>query len=164
MQIYFYVSRDYFVNVPSQWETMLHCKIASHWLGAYTKWSLFSLISSTCQVLKWFSEKGKNLPCTCMVFIVLSIRQMNKIWHQVRSVRVYQTSCGINMMFADEVATSEWLAYHQSWYCSWHYKSGKYPNKRPGSLGSSAAILTNEMSNKYFIRWMSGASFMKVRW
>ena len=22
------------------WETMLHCNIASHWLGAYTKWSL----------------------------------------------------------------------------------------------------------------------------
>ena len=23
-----------------QWETMLHCNIDSHWLGAYTKWSL----------------------------------------------------------------------------------------------------------------------------
>ena len=28
--------RDHFVNVPSQWETMLHCNIISHWLGAST--------------------------------------------------------------------------------------------------------------------------------
>ena len=28
------------VNAPSQWETMLHCNIVSHWLGAYTKLSL----------------------------------------------------------------------------------------------------------------------------
>ena len=34
------VFRDYFVNGPSQWETTLHCNIVSHWLGAYTKWSL----------------------------------------------------------------------------------------------------------------------------
>ena len=31
---------DHFVNVPSQWETTLQCNVASHWLGAYTKWSL----------------------------------------------------------------------------------------------------------------------------
>ena len=33
-------SRDHFVNVLSQWETTLHCNVVSHWLGAYTKWSL----------------------------------------------------------------------------------------------------------------------------
>ena len=32
--------RDNFVNVPSQWETMLHCDIDCHWLSAFTKWSL----------------------------------------------------------------------------------------------------------------------------
>ena len=31
---------DHFVNAPSQWRTMLHCNVVSHWLGAYTKWSL----------------------------------------------------------------------------------------------------------------------------
>ena len=36
------LSRDHFVNVPSQWETMLQCNIVSHWLGAYTKSSLLS--------------------------------------------------------------------------------------------------------------------------
>ena len=34
------VSRDHFVCTPSQWETALHCNAVSHWLGAYTKWSL----------------------------------------------------------------------------------------------------------------------------
>ena len=32
--------RDHFVYAPSHWETMLHCNVVSHWLGAYTKWSL----------------------------------------------------------------------------------------------------------------------------
>ena len=34
------VYRDHFVYAPSQWETTLHCNVVSHWLGAYTKWSL----------------------------------------------------------------------------------------------------------------------------
>ena len=33
-------SMDHFVYAPSQWEMMLHCYIASHWLGIYTKWFL----------------------------------------------------------------------------------------------------------------------------
>ena len=33
-------SRDHFVNASCQWERTLHCNIVSHWLGAYTKWSL----------------------------------------------------------------------------------------------------------------------------
>ena len=30
----------FFVNAPSQWKRMLHCNVVSHWLGAYTNWSL----------------------------------------------------------------------------------------------------------------------------
>ena len=33
-----------FVNVPSQWEMTLHCNVVSHWLGAYTTWSLLLII------------------------------------------------------------------------------------------------------------------------
>ena len=33
--------RDHFAYAPSQWEMMLHCNVISHWLGAYTKWSLW---------------------------------------------------------------------------------------------------------------------------
>ena len=37
---YYMGYRDYFQYAPSQSETTLHCNIISHWLGAYTKWSL----------------------------------------------------------------------------------------------------------------------------
>ena len=36
-------SRDRFVYAPSQWETALHCNAVSHWLGAYTDWSLLKM-------------------------------------------------------------------------------------------------------------------------
>ena len=52
--------RDHFVYAPSQWETTLHCNVASHWLGAYTKWSpgiqhlatwtLIKLKTTTCSM------------------------------------------------------------------------------------------------------------------
>ena len=34
------IIRGHFVNAPSQCQSTLHCNIASHWLGAYPKWSL----------------------------------------------------------------------------------------------------------------------------
>ena len=34
------IHKDHFVYVPSQSEMMLQCNVVSHWLGAYTKWSL----------------------------------------------------------------------------------------------------------------------------
>ena len=34
------VIRDHFVYALSQWEWTLHCNVASHWLGTYTKWSM----------------------------------------------------------------------------------------------------------------------------
>ena len=36
-----YMCRDHLVYAPSQWETTLQCNVVSHWLGAYTKWSLY---------------------------------------------------------------------------------------------------------------------------
>ena len=32
--------QNHFVNAPSQWETTLQCNVVSHWLGAFTKWTL----------------------------------------------------------------------------------------------------------------------------
>ena len=34
--------RDHFVYAPSQWEMALQCNAISHWLGAYTEWSLWT--------------------------------------------------------------------------------------------------------------------------
>ena len=33
-------TREHFVCPPNQRETTLHCNVASHWLGVYTKWSM----------------------------------------------------------------------------------------------------------------------------
>ena len=38
-------NRNHFVYALSQWETMLHCNVVSHWLGAYTKWPLLSYVT-----------------------------------------------------------------------------------------------------------------------
>ena len=38
--------KQHFVYVPSQWKTTLHCNVVSHWLGAYTKWSLQHMYSA----------------------------------------------------------------------------------------------------------------------
>ena len=35
---------DYSVHALSQWETALLCNVVSHWLGAYTIWSLRTLL------------------------------------------------------------------------------------------------------------------------
>ena len=35
-----FMCRDHSVYPPSQWEMALHCNTVSHWLGAYTEWSL----------------------------------------------------------------------------------------------------------------------------
>ena len=36
----YYCCRDHFVYAPSQWEMTLQWNVVSHWLGAYSKWSL----------------------------------------------------------------------------------------------------------------------------
>ena len=55
--------RDHSVYVLSQWETALHCNAVSHWLGAYTEWSLVTL---TCH--NWFyKDTGKPLYNTILL-------------------------------------------------------------------------------------------------
>ena len=51
---------DHFVYAPSQSETTLHCNVISHWLAAYTKWSLQCY--QKCEVLNCCSNGvGKAL-------------------------------------------------------------------------------------------------------
>ena len=62
-----YCCRDIFVYAPCQWETMLQCNVASHWLGAYTKWSLLwsgrCQPSTICKCLDWYPHKWlQSLP------------------------------------------------------------------------------------------------------
>ena len=44
-----FTSRDQSVLAHSQWETTLHCNVVSHWLSAYTKWSLHKISLSCCR-------------------------------------------------------------------------------------------------------------------
>ena len=54
---FFGINRDHFVYAPSQWETTLHCNVVSHWLGAFTKWTLIKPFSEPmltyCQLDIW---------------------------------------------------------------------------------------------------------------
>ena len=43
-QLYQDTIRVHSVYAPSQWEMTLHCKVISHWLGTYTKWSLHNMV------------------------------------------------------------------------------------------------------------------------
>ena len=58
--LYMYIQYvDNFVYGLSQWETTLHCNVASHWLSPYTKWPLQYILWNMhtvflCFVLIWF--------------------------------------------------------------------------------------------------------------
>ena len=58
--------RDHFVNAPSQWETMLHCNVVSHWLGTYTKWSLGVHIS---HLLSYQFVVSNTVHCTTLISV-----------------------------------------------------------------------------------------------
>ena len=54
-------NQDRFEHVVIQWETMLHCNVISHWLGAYTKWSLNNLTVFQQRVQAGNQESIKTL-------------------------------------------------------------------------------------------------------
>ena len=53
IQSVFAKCRDRFVYALSHWEMMLQCNVVSHWLGAYTKWTLRMLNSSRPSHIIW---------------------------------------------------------------------------------------------------------------
>ena len=62
------ISRDHFVYVPSQWETTLQCNVVSHWLGAYTKWSLIWITLQTFLRHPTFCPYGYFMMCLLCIF------------------------------------------------------------------------------------------------
>ena len=44
-------SRDHSVYAPSHWETALLCNAVSHWLDAYTVWSLIQYVPQTLNIV-----------------------------------------------------------------------------------------------------------------
>ena len=56
--------RNNFVYAPSQWETTLPCNVVSHWLGAFTIWSLPSSVMHM-KSLGLNSLAPERYSCTC---------------------------------------------------------------------------------------------------
>ena len=52
--------RDHFVYAPSQWQIMLQCNVISHWLGAYTEWTLLLLL--------WYGDNFVDVDPCCVYF------------------------------------------------------------------------------------------------
>ena len=64
---WYHFNRGHFVYAPTQWEVTLQCNIVSHWLGAYTEWSLFQWPGRSreiCAPFQYFpsSPRGSGEP------------------------------------------------------------------------------------------------------
>ena len=71
---------DHFVYAPSQWETMLHCNVVSHRLGAYTKWSL--------QTIKQTWEKCESNQSLLYLFLWWFIRIFYLQWRNTEALNL----------------------------------------------------------------------------
>ena len=49
-----------YVYAPSQCETTLHCNVVSHWLHAYTKWSLLMCVHCYAFLAPWPPAHGSK--------------------------------------------------------------------------------------------------------
>ena len=83
--------QDHSVYVSSQWETALQCNTISHWLGAYTEWSLGVWQARLLNVM-YFAADG--LPWCDTNIIKLSILLLN------------QTIVFINFVIMEKTGTS----------------------------------------------------------
>ena len=83
--------QDHFVNAPSQWKMTLHCNIAFHWLGAYTKWSMNEYVagayiwyiyqqtvSSLVEVMAWYLLSIKPLAGTVLKLFSIEHQEQTK--------------------------------------------------------------------------------------
>ena len=80
-----YFHRDF--HAPSQWEVTLHCNVASHWLGASTKWSLVLLLvtKSSVSINNWYHitcvQKHNAFHEISVTGLILGMGSANERWH-----------------------------------------------------------------------------------
>ena len=78
------MGRDHFVYAPSQWETTLQRNVVSHWLGAYTKWSLYE----SCKYNKMsYFAKGSSVRLRCWSLNIV-FNSLHPIWRSSDGVWV----------------------------------------------------------------------------
>ena len=90
--------RDHFVYTPSQWETTLHCNVVSHWLRAFTKWSLHAVLWSQpkhCHHCLCVSQLIKYLGKYAFSFLYFSEFYSHEyrilfLWHDPQVFRPFQ--------------------------------------------------------------------------
>ena len=93
MELWWLGHRDQSVYVPSQWETTLYFNVVSHWLGAYTKWSLgpsatsngdISIILHNIHNVNHLLTHwgGVTHICVSKLAIIVSDNGLSPGWHQ----------------------------------------------------------------------------------
>ena len=65
------------MNAPNQWEMMLHCNMVSHWLGAFTKRSLYMHGISGSFI---FLSCSKGICLTWFMLVRVSYGNMEEPW------------------------------------------------------------------------------------
>ena len=82
--------------MPSQWETMLQCNIIPHWLGAYTKLSLYMHLfcaESSPEPMIWLAIESIEINSGAVwikiqVFLYMkNVYKMTSIWYNLQSVK-----------------------------------------------------------------------------
>ena len=110
-------TRDHSVYVPSQWEMVLHCNTISHWLGAYTEWSLMIKISDDSRHHKASLSWGWLLTSEAL-------------WHSPESnmtasapapilYNEFENFFKITATSLWDQALSRWKSSHSIKYCMW---------------------------------------------
>ena len=129
---------EHFVNAPSQWATTSNCNVVSHWLGAYTKLSLWQSGNS-----HWEQRLSHNVLC----------RNKNYTWCTTKTLPTTRVRRSLQRLLirSGEVVMSNSLAITvllvsldpSSFRCSWsvfqcfHHSPDNSPIRPTSSLRSN---------------------------
>ena len=98
-------ARDHFVYAHSLWEMVLHCNVISHWLGTYSKWSLFTFyVSGRSGLIRKLQFNSSLQGCGISIAGKLEISQSytkpsicdsfpDYIWNSGKQLQKYYFKC-----------------------------------------------------------------------
>ena len=110
------IIRDHFVNVPSQWETVLHCNIVSHWLGIHKMADKANSIFENSRSKSWprWSHLGSRIKSIHLLFV--SCKKM-----KIKNLKI-----------SSEVITGTKVC---GWHKQWRKNQYKKHKVTPGTQG-----------------------------
>ena len=130
---------NHFVYVPSQWEMTLHCNVVSHWLGAYTKWSLLAGGNKSCQCTNKLFNSSRVLMCIRLSKLGL---HWFILWPVVCSVLM---QCWLSAIWI--LRNKLWWNLNQNTTVSIQEHSSKMLPTKWWPFGLNLNVLTNNHSN-----------------